>query len=102
LQQLNIIEGIICHLLLRSKPQNDAVSQILPLFNQHCKLMDSLKALGDASKKAHKQLKQSAKNNSTSACNLTLNGVPVKTMCTQPENIWDLAILDKLLHLLLE
>nr|XP_016941259.1 Fanconi anemia group I protein homolog [Drosophila suzukii] len=102
LQQLNIIEGIICHLLLRSKPQNGAVSQILPLFNQHCKLMDSLKALGDASKKAHKQLKQSAKNNSTSACNLTLNGVPVKTMCTQPENIWDLAILDKLLHLLLD
>ncbi|EDV59451.2 Fanconi anemia group I protein homolog [Drosophila erecta] len=102
LQQLNIIEGIICHLLLKSKPRNDAVSQILPLFNQHCKLSESLKALSDASKKAHKQLKQTAKNNSTSTCNLTLNGVPVKTMCTQPDNIWDLAILDKLLHLLLD
>ncbi|XP_017066246.1 Fanconi anemia group I protein [Drosophila eugracilis] len=102
LQQLNIIEGIICHTLLRSKPQNDAVSQILPLFNQHCKLMESLKALSDSSKKTYKQLKQSAKNNSTSSCNLTMNGVPVKTMCTQPENIWDLAILDKLLHLLLD
>ncbi|XP_039486307.1 Fanconi anemia group I protein [Drosophila santomea] len=102
LQQLNIIEGIISHLLLRSKPQNDAVSQILPLFNQHCKLLESLKTLSDASKKAQKQLKQTAKNNSTSTCNLTVNGVPVKTMCTQPENIWDLAILDKLLHLLLD
>nr|NP_610429.2 fanconi anemia complementation group I [Drosophila melanogaster]A1Z7L1.2 RecName: Full=Fanconi anemia group I protein homolog; Short=Protein FACI [Drosophila melanogaster]AAF59016.2 fanconi anemia complementation group I [Drosophila melanogaster] len=102
LQQLNIIEGIICHLLLKSKPQNNAVCQILPLFNQHCKLLESLKALSDASKKAHKQLKQTAKNNSTSTCNLTLNGVPVKTMCTQPDNIWDLAILDKLLHLLLD
>uniref|UniRef100_A0A6P4FK17 Fanconi anemia group I protein n=1 Tax=Drosophila rhopaloa TaxID=1041015 RepID=A0A6P4FK17_DRORH len=102
LQQLNIIEGIISHLLLSSKPQNDAVSQILPLFNQHCKLLESLKSLADASKKAHKQFKQTAKNNSTSACNLTMNGVPVKTMCSQPENIWDLAILDKLLHLLLD
>ncbi|XP_017044461.1 Fanconi anemia group I protein homolog [Drosophila ficusphila] len=102
LQQLNIIEGIISHLLLRSKPQNDAISQILPLFNQHGKLMESLRALADASKKAHKQLKQTAKNNSTSACNLTMNGVPVKSMCTQPENIWDLAVLDKLLHLLLD
>ncbi|KAI8035735.1 hypothetical protein M5D96_011485 [Drosophila gunungcola] len=102
LQQLNIIEGIISHLLLSSKPQNDAVSQILPLFNQHCKLLETLKTLADSSKKAHKQLKQTAKNNSTSAVNLTLNGVPVKSMCTQPENIWDLAILDKLLHLLLD
>ncbi|KAH8389032.1 hypothetical protein KR200_011962 [Drosophila serrata] len=104
LQQLNIIEGLISHLLLRSKPQNDAVSQILPLFNQHVKLLENLKTLAGASKKSLKQsAKQAANNTSRSnTFNLTMNGVPVRSMCTQPENIWDLAILEKLLHLLLD
>ncbi|EDW47016.1 GM20650 [Drosophila sechellia] len=78
------------------------VANRLPLEEIHSKLLESLKALSDASKKAYKHLKQTAKNNSTSTCNLTMNGVPVKTMCTQPDNIWDLAILDMLLHLLLD
>ncbi|KAH8284890.1 hypothetical protein KR054_002362 [Drosophila jambulina] len=104
LQQLNIIEGLISHLLLRSKPQNDAVSQILPLFNQHLKLLESLKTLAGASKKSLKQSAKQTTNNTTrfNTLNLTMNGVPVKSMCTQPENIWDLAILEKLLHLLLD
>ncbi|KAH8253655.1 hypothetical protein KR032_006379 [Drosophila birchii] len=104
LQQLNIIEGLISHLLLRSKPKNDAVSQILPLFNQHLKLLENLKALAGASKKSLKQSSKQTANNTSrfNTLNLTMNGIPVKSMCTQPENIWDLAILERLLHLLLD
>ncbi|XP_034654239.1 Fanconi anemia group I protein homolog isoform X1 [Drosophila subobscura] len=103
LQQLNLIEGIISHLLLLAKPSNDAICNILPLFKQHCKLLDDLKTLAGSSKKLQKQSKKTASNDTTTSfANLTLNGVPTKSMCTQPENIWDLAILDKLLHLLLD
>ncbi|KAH8402315.1 hypothetical protein KR009_011348, partial [Drosophila setifemur] len=99
LQQLNIIEGIISHLLLSSKPNNDAINHIFPLFKMHCKLMESHKTLSGASKKVQKQSKLTSNSNSI---NITMNGVQVKSICTQPENIWDLAILEKLLHLLLD
>ncbi|XP_017093956.2 Fanconi anemia group I protein homolog [Drosophila bipectinata] len=99
LQQMNIIEGIISHLLLSSKPSNEQISHILPLFKMHTKLTENHKALAGASKKAHKQSKQGT---NTESSNITLNGVQVKNICPQPENIWDLTILEKLLHLLLD
>ncbi|KAH8277898.1 hypothetical protein KR018_009894, partial [Drosophila ironensis] len=99
LQQLNVIEGIISHLLLSSKPNNDAISHVLPLFNLHFKLMENHRALLNASKKVQKSSKQMANTNSI---NMTINGAPVKTICAQPENIWDLVIIDKLLHLILD
>ncbi|XP_026842269.1 Fanconi anemia group I protein homolog [Drosophila persimilis] len=103
LQQLNLIEGIVSHLLLSSKPSNDAICQVLPLFKQHCKLLDDLKTLAGSSKKLQKQSKKTVSNDTTTSIfNLTVNGIPMKSMCTQPENIWDLSILDKLLHLLLD
>lgn len=99
LQQMNIIEGIISHLLLSSKPSNEQISHILPLFKMHTKLTENHKALAGASKKAQKQSKHGS---NTESSNITMNGVQVKNICPQPENIWDLTILEKLLHLLLE
>lgn len=98
-QQLNLIEGLIAHSLLSSKTGNNALRQLLPLFKQHQKLIKDLRALSDTSKKAQKQGKP---NDSNVTVNLSVNAAKLKQMCTQPENIWDLAIIEKLLHVLHE
>ncbi|XP_064535940.1 Fanconi anemia group I protein homolog [Drosophila montana] len=99
-QQLNLIEGLISHSLLSSKPGNDALRQVLPLFKQHQKLLKDLGALADTSKKAQKNAKQPTTNDSNVTVNISVNTVKIKKMCTQPENIWDLAIIERLLHTL--
>lgn len=101
-QQLNLIEGLISHSLLSSKPGNDALRQVLPLFKQHQKLLKDLGALADTSKKAQKNTKQPTTNDSNATVNISVNTVKIKRMCTQPENIWDLAIIERLLHTLHE
>ncbi|XP_034479900.1 Fanconi anemia group I protein [Drosophila innubila] len=99
-QELNLIEGLISHSLLCSKPNNDVIKQILPLFKQHQKLLKGLQSLADSSKKTQKHSKQSTTNDSTVVVNVSVTTAKLKQMCTQPENIWDLTILEKLLHLL--
>ncbi|XP_002006644.2 Fanconi anemia group I protein [Drosophila mojavensis] len=96
-QQLNLIEGLIAHSLLSSKAGNDALRQLLPLFKQHQRLIKDLGALSDTSKKVQKQAKP---NDSNATINVSVNASKLKQMCTQPKNIWDLAIIEKLLHVL--
>ncbi|XP_068145106.1 LOW QUALITY PROTEIN: Fanconi anemia group I protein homolog [Drosophila tropicalis] len=101
-QQLHFIEGIISHILLSSKPTNEIITNVLPLFKQHDKLRKDLQTLAGASKKSRKRAKPNdSTQNNTTVGNLTVNGVQVKSMCiSTTENIWDLCILDRFLHLL--
>ncbi|XP_030375244.1 Fanconi anemia group I protein [Scaptodrosophila lebanonensis] len=98
-QQMNLIEGLISHLLLSSKQSNDNIRHILPLFKQHQKLTLVLQSMASGAKKLQKRGKLGDTNNTTIA-NLTVNGVKVQRINMRPDNIWDIAILEKLLHLL--
>ncbi|EDV98457.1 GH22660 [Drosophila grimshawi] len=100
-QQLNLIEGLISHALLSSKPDNYALHPVLSLFKVHQKLLNDLHGLAAAtSKKSKKSSKHHSLSDSNATANLSVNTVKLKQICTQPENIWDLAIIEKLLHLL--
>ncbi|XP_073845314.1 Fanconi anemia complementation group I [Musca autumnalis] len=97
LQQLNFIEGLMAYSLLTSKQNNENVKNLLPLFKQHEHLTEGLKSLSH--KKGPKKNKTA---NDNEISNVTINGVPVKKIQSQPENIWDLNITEKLLRLLHE
>ncbi|ALC42831.1 FANCI, partial [Drosophila busckii] len=99
-QQLNLIEGLISHAVLSSKPSNQAIKQVLPLFKQHQQLLKGLNSLADAAKKSQKHFKQPLSHDSSAAANQSISAAKIKQICTQPDNIWDLAIIEKLLHLL--
>ncbi|KAH8298499.1 hypothetical protein KR044_007977, partial [Drosophila immigrans] len=98
-QELNLIEGLISHSLLTSKQNNDAIKHILPLFKQHQKLLKGLHGLADSSKKSQKQSKSNT-NDSNVTVNVSVNTAKLKDICKHPENIWDLNILERLLHVL--
>ncbi|KAH8355258.1 hypothetical protein KR093_009668, partial [Drosophila rubida] len=98
-QELNLIEGLISRSLLTSKPSNDAIKHILPMFKQHEKLLKGLNSLADSTKKSQKQSKSNSID-SNATVNMSVNTAKLKDICKNPENIWDLNILEKLLHLL--
>ncbi|XP_075166591.1 Fanconi anemia complementation group I [Haematobia irritans] len=97
LQQLNFIEGLMAHSLLTSKQTNENVKQLLPLFKEHEHLTEGLKSLSH--KKGPKKTKPT---NDNEISNITINGVPVKKIHSQAENIWDLSIIERFLRLLHE
>ncbi|KAH8418133.1 hypothetical protein KR222_004613, partial [Zaprionus bogoriensis] len=99
-QELNLIESLISHALLSSKPSNDHIRHVLPLFKQHQKHLRDLNKLADSSKKTQKQSKQTSASESNVTTSICVSTTKLKKMCTEPENIWDLAILERLLHLL--
>ncbi|XP_060654538.1 Fanconi anemia group I protein [Drosophila nasuta] len=98
-QELNLIEGLISHSLLTSKPNNDDIKHVLPLFKQHQKLLKGLHGLADSSKKSQKQSKLNT-NDSNLTVNVSVSTAKLKDICKHPENIWDLNILERLLHVL--
>ncbi|KAM7345711.1 Fanconi anemia complementation group I [Cochliomyia hominivorax] len=99
LQQLNFVEGLMSYCVLTSKQTNENIKQLLPLFREHDQLLEGLKSL--SSKKSQKKSKNNNDTDNTAA-NITVNGVPVKKIHSQPENIWDLFVIERLLRLLHE
>ncbi|KNC26166.1 hypothetical protein FF38_06697 [Lucilia cuprina] len=99
LQQLNFIEGLMSYCVLTSKQSNENIKQLLPLFKEHEHLTEGLKSL--SSKKTQKKSKANTEGENTTI-NITVNGVPVKKIHSQPENIWDLFVIERLMRLLHE